>query len=245
MEWLIDDVERLIYCLPGGRRLKGVSEEEDDDRTWLTSRLEDVKDKLSRLRAHKFRTQYFARWKVLQQNRVLDDPSVAYEIDDYWGKLAPQKAKQAVGEGMQSGISVHGACVFMRNPPTSIREAHSDVDWSLWPPAPGDGDGDAADLVVVNFRAISDDSRQTPWSVRAVKEAQYATMAKEAPWIKGILSQSDQCADYHSTQALVAFSQLGGADRGRKRVIQRRFNVSVPRARVPEKASTLRERSER
>ena len=33
--------------------------------------------------------------------------------------------------------------------------------------------------------------------------------------------------------------------RGRKRVIQVRFNVSVPRATVPEKASTLRERSER
>ena len=32
---------------------------------------------------------------------------------------------------------------------------------------------------------------------------------------------------------------------GRKRVIQRRFNMSVPRARVPEKASTRRERSER
>ena len=35
----------------------------------------------------------------------------------------------------------------------------------------------------------------------------------------------------------------GGLDR--KRVIQRRFNVSVPRARVPVKASTLRDRSER
>ena len=32
---------------------------------------------------------------------------------------------------------------------------------------------------------------------------------------------------------------------GSTRVIQRRFNVSVPRARVPEKASTLRGRSER
>ena len=32
--------------------------------------------------------------------------------------------------------------------------------------------------------------------------------------------------------------------RGRKRVIQVRFNMSVPRARVPEKASTRRERSE-
>ena len=32
---------------------------------------------------------------------------------------------------------------------------------------------------------------------------------------------------------------------GSKRVIQRRFNMSVPRARVPEKASTLRGRSKR
>ena len=37
---------------------------------------------------------------------------------------------------------------------------------------------------------------------------------------------------------------LGGTQ-GRKRVIQRRFNVSVPRARVSEPAPTLRERSER
>jgi hypothetical protein len=35
------------------------------------------------------------------------------------------------------------------------------------------------------------------------------------------------------------------AVQGMKRVIQRRFNVSVPRARVSETASTLRERSER
>ena len=33
-------------------------------------------------------------------------------------------------------------------------------------------------------------------------------------------------------------------EQGRKRVIQRRFNVSVPRARVPEKAPTVRDRSE-
>jgi hypothetical protein len=32
---------------------------------------------------------------------------------------------------------------------------------------------------------------------------------------------------------------------GRERVIQRRFNMSVPRARVPQKAYALRERSER
>ena len=36
-----------------------------------------------------------------------------------------------------------------------------------------------------------------------------------------------------------------GDGQGRKRVIQRRFNVSVPRARVSETAPALRERSER
>ena len=40
-----------------------------------------------------------------------------------------------------------------------------------------------------------------------------------------------------------AFS--GGRERGRTRVIQGRFNVSVPRARVTENTSTLRDRSER
>ena len=32
---------------------------------------------------------------------------------------------------------------------------------------------------------------------------------------------------------------------GHERVVRVRFNMSIPRARVPEKASTLRERSER
>ena len=36
-----------------------------------------------------------------------------------------------------------------------------------------------------------------------------------------------------------------GEPQGSKRVIQLRFNMSVPRARVPKKASTLRDRSER
>ena len=36
-----------------------------------------------------------------------------------------------------------------------------------------------------------------------------------------------------------------GWDQGRKRVIQRRFNVGVPRARVQETTFTLRDRSER
>ena len=42
-----------------------------------------------------------------------------------------------------------------------------------------------------------------------------------------------------------AFDAAIRASQGSKRVIQRRFNVSVPRARVSETAPTLRERSER
>jgi len=44
---------------------------------------------------------------------------------------------------------------------------------------------------------------------------------------------------------VVLYHNPRGANQGRKRVIQRRFNVSVPRARVSETAPTLRERSER
>ena len=42
-----------------------------------------------------------------------------------------------------------------------------------------------------------------------------------------------------------AATELARSRTGRERVVRRRFNVSLPRARVPEKASTLRERSER
>ena len=42
-----------------------------------------------------------------------------------------------------------------------------------------------------------------------------------------------------------AFDAAIRASQGSTRVIQRRFNVSVPRARVSETAPTLRERSER
>jgi hypothetical protein len=42
-----------------------------------------------------------------------------------------------------------------------------------------------------------------------------------------------------------AVEEVARVDLGSKRVIQRRFNVSVLRVRVPEKASTLRGRSER
>ena len=50
---------------------------------------------------------------------------------------------------------------------------------------------------------------------------------------------ADASLDYGALRA------AGRRRPGQKRVIQRRFNVSVPRARVPKKASTLRDRSER
>ena len=55
-------------------------------------------------------------------------------------------------------------------------------------------------------------------------------------------------AESHAGQIFCCVGALAIAkrlDQGSKRVIQRRFNVSVSRARVPEKASTLRDRSER
>jgi hypothetical protein len=56
----------------------------------------------------------------------------------------------------------------------------------------------------------------------------------------------------HDDDAAVAAARRARGERraeelrlGRTRAIQRRFNVSVPRARVPGKASTLRDRSKR
>lgn len=40
------------------------------------------------------------------------------------------------------------------------------------------------------------------------------------PWIKQVFGQSDQCDDYHSTQAIVAFAQIGRDGDGRRDGIQ-------------------------
>ena len=52
-------------------------------------------------------------------------------------------------------------------------------------------------------------------------------------------------ADQDERLDALALAEPHGRRLGSKRVIQPRFNVSVPRARVPKKASTLRDRSER
>ena len=52
-----------------------------------------------------------------------------------------------------------------------------------------------------------------------------------------------EAADVHGD--VVAEGVVRLADLGRKRVIQRRFNVAVPRARVPKKDVHVRDRSER
>jgi hypothetical protein len=59
------------------------------------------------------------------------------------------------------------------------------------------------------MRVVSDDSRQNPFSVRSVKEVQYKRIKEELPWLETVRGQSDQCGDYHSTQATVSMSQLG------------------------------------
>lgn len=56
----------------------------------------------------------------------------------------------------------------------------------------------------------SDDARQNPYSVRAVKEVEFEWLREMCPWLTGGgFGSSDQCDDYHSSQAIVAFSQAG------------------------------------
>ena len=65
---------------------------------------------------------------------------------------------------------------------------------------------------------------------------------------RGVKRAAAHLADEAGEAAMRAAHASYAADRwgqGSKRVIQRRFNVSVPRARVSKTAPTLRERSER
>jgi hypothetical protein len=171
------------------------------------ARLGDVRKDLERLRAHKLRTYYFAKFKEVQMTKVNEDETLAYEISDYWGKIAPTKSKEAVGEGMQSGMSIHGSWFVIKNPSETLRRQYPDVDWLSWPPAPVDEK--IADFVVINAQVLCDDSRQNPYSVRSVKEGQYRHFRTDMPWLRGVFGQSDRCGDYHSTQAAIAFRQIG------------------------------------
>jgi len=208
LSWLIDDIRRAIEVLPDAEAPDDPNEEQDD-RTWLLRRLDEVDDLLEQYLAHKLRTYYFSLYKRERLDAVQNDPTRAFDISDYWGKIGPKKSKEGVGEGTQSGISVHGSYFVVANPPAEIRdEWGATVDFSKWPPPPTDGNALVSDLVVLNYRVICDDARQTPFSVRAVKTLQYERLKKEMPWLQGVYGQSDQCDDYHSTQAVIAFSQI-------------------------------------
>ena len=85
--WLLADVERLVRMLPAA----AASDEEGDvdDRTSLLARLEEVKESIDKLMGHKLRTWYFGKYKTEILKIVQKDPTLAYDLSDYWGKLSP------------------------------------------------------------------------------------------------------------------------------------------------------------
>jgi hypothetical protein len=223
LEWALEDIQRVVEALPTTQAEDTSEDGDSDDRTWLLTRLAEVCENLERLRAHKLRTWYFSRFKAHVLELVKNDPTLAFDLSDYWGKLPPRKAQEACGEGTQSGMSVHGSYFVIQNPPLALRNQHQDVDWSLWPPPPeeaAEGSAVQSDFVVLNFQVLCDDARQTPYSVRCVKELQYERIGKEMPWLKSVYGQSDQCDDYHSTQAVIAFSQLGRGESLKLRIVE-------------------------
>ena len=68
--------------------------------------------------------------------------------------------------------------------------------------------------------------------------------ARDDPWTVVEWTTSSSCGPDCDNEG-AAFEFAFGLEQGRTRVIQRRFNLSVPRAPVLETASTLRDRSER
>ena len=157
---------------------------------------------------------------------------------------------------------------------TSSRAAATSTRQSLEPPRaadPGTTSSTTGGFVTANqptegtirhTRNLSNivTNRRTPEPavrVRAVDEGRPAEDRGPGPVVLvaedvvGRLELVDEPRDAAAAPATVQHARRRpvGAEHvdglGSKRVIQRRFNVSVPRARVPEKASKLRDRSER
>ena len=87
--------------------------------------------------------------------------------------------------------------------------------------------------------------------IEAARRAAVSTHASLRDPPSGVASRSRDPTSFEHAHGVAlrgdgsAFRRRVGAAQGGKRVIQRRFNVSVPRARVSETAPALRERSER
>ena len=116
-----------------------------------------------------------------------------------------------------------------------------------------------AELVVVGFELARDEPRLGFRDVGVVRVVEQddapGVLADAAPGpgaaevARGRLRRVAEVrvvrADQDERLDALALAEPHGRRLGSKRVIQPRFNVSVPRARVPKKASTLRGRSER
>ena len=95
-------------------------------------------------------------------------------------------------------------------------------------------DANAESAVVAEFKAAV-----LAWTAALLERA---AASPGAPDWKGLLGAAERATDVWFAIVCVLMTSKG---LGSTREIQRRFNVSVSRARVPEKASTLRDRSKR
>jgi len=97
-----------------------------DDRAWLLYRVEQVEEDLEAYLAHQLRTWKFAQGQPRNIDRVKNDPTAFFQLSDYFGKLKPRKSKEAVCEGAQPGISVHGSTIVVQ----TLRFAPSFPTWT-------------------------------------------------------------------------------------------------------------------
>ena len=128
-----------------------------------------------------------------------------------------------------------------RSQSTVLLMRHGESTWNLenkftgWYDCPLSDKGhvEAADAgALVAEAGLAFDVAYTSTLKRAIRTLDHALEQSDHMWIP--VTKAWQLNERHY-----------GALQGRKRVIHRRFNVNVPRARVSETAPTLRERSER
>ena len=154
-----------------------------------------------RLQAHKVRTIAFKRRK----HKIISemDNSTVMEMKDYSGKVEARKSAQGTSENLGQKLSNHGSVFVMRNPSAEVRARFPGADFSTLPPA------DQVCFIQVNAMSVSDDSRQSAYHMGGTTEVVYKELKRAFPWITKSIPFSDQCGDYHSTQATIFNHEMG------------------------------------
>jgi hypothetical protein len=125
-------------------------------------------------------------------------------LADYFGKLKRRRAMQEPCSGTESGFSVHGSVFVLRNLDEQQRATvGAGTDWTGIPLPVGEKNM----FLEVDCRTVSDCSKQNPFTMRSAMEAELTALSSKFPHLRLAYRITDNCSDYHSTQAAIAHNE--------------------------------------